>query len=202
MKAKALGETGITPDYIWLRTGDDAASLASVRNALPELYDRRATLSSMQDDPDHLGVIGVLALGVGTALILALIGMLISSWLNVSRRLTNFAVARALGMTPRQVAAVLLWEQGFIYALALVLGLALGAMLTIFAGPTVSALTIQHGHAWDAPLNVPPIQVVVPYTWLLLLLGVFALICLAALLLMARIASRPSLSQTLRLNED
>ena len=33
-------------------------------------------------------------------------------------------------------------------------------------------------------------------------LGVLALTCMMALLLMARIVSRPSLSQTLRLNED
>ena len=202
VKGQALGEASMIPNYLWLRTRDDAAALASVRNALPELIDRRATLAAMQVDPDHLGVIGVLALGVGTALILALLGMLISSWVNASQRLTTFAVLRALGMTPRQIAAVLLWEQGFIYGLALLLGLGLGGLLTIFAAPTISALTIQHGHAWDAPLNVPPIQVVVPYAWLLSLLGVFVLICLAALLLMARIVARPSLSQTLRLNED
>jgi hypothetical protein len=37
---------------------------------------------------------------------------------------------------------------------------------------------------------------------IVLVLGILAIICLAALLLMARIVSRPSLSQTLRLNED
>ena len=204
VKANVLAEpvSALAPNYIWLRTSDDAASLAHIRAILPNLNDRRAVLSAMQDDPGHLGVIGVLALGVAAALVLALVGMLISSWFNASSRLTSFAVVRALGMDPRQVAAFLLWEQGFIYGLSLLLGLALGAMLLIFVAPTVSSLTIQHGHAWDAPINVPPIPVVVPYLQLLLVLGVLVLICLAALLLMARIVSRPSLSQTLRLNED
>ena len=41
-----------------------------------------------------------------------------------------------------------------------------------------------------------------PYFQLLFLLGGLVIICLVVLLLLARIVSRPSLSQTLRLNED
>ena len=204
VKATATGATQATiaPNYIWLRSQDDAASLAHIRSVLPGLIDRRAILSAMQIDPGHLGIIGVLALGVGAALILALIGMLIASWFSASNRLVNFAVVRALGMGPRSVAAFLLWEQGFIYGLAFILGIGLGIMLLIFVSPTVSSLTIMHGHAWDVPLNVPPIPVVVPYPQLLLLLGILLLICLGSLVLMARIVSRPTLAQTLRLNED
>ncbi len=55
-----------------------------------------------------------------------MIGTLLSSWLNASNRLTNFAVLRALGMATRQVSAVLLWEQGFVYILAFLLGTGLG----------------------------------------------------------------------------
>src|SRR6202030_2220546 len=100
VKVNVLAESisAIAPNYIWLRTSDDAASLAHIRTILPDLNDRRAVLSAMQDDPGHLGVIGVLALGVSAALVLALVGMLISSWFNASSRLTSFAVVRALGM--------------------------------------------------------------------------------------------------------
>jgi ABC-type antimicrobial peptide transport system permease subunit len=205
VKAKALGETAssLPPNYIWLRTRDDAASLTSIRNALPDLVDRRNILTIMQNNPDHLGIIGVMAIGVAAALILALIGTLLSSWHNAANRLTNFAIIRALGMAPRQIAAVLLWEQGFIYTLAFLLGIGLGGLLTIFVAPTISALTIMHGDIGNggAP-NVPPIQVIIPYFQLVLLLGVLVILCLAALLLMACIVSRPALSQTLRLNED
>jgi len=46
------------------------------------------------------------------------------------------------------------------------------------------------------------VQLVIPYLQLSLLLGGLVIICLLALLLMARIVSRPSIGQTLRLNED
>ena len=189
-----------TPNYIWLKTNDNAATLAHIRSLLPNANDRRSMLMAMQNDADHLSIIGVMAIGIAAALILALVGTLIATWINAVSRLTNFAVARALGMAPRQIAALLLWEQGIIYGLAVLLGLLLSAMLMLFVAPTVVALTIQHGHAWNggAP-NVPPIQLVIPYMQLFLLLGGFVFICVIALLLMARIISRPSISQILRL---
>lgn len=202
VKPEATGSTSssLVPNYIWLRANDNPATLANLRNVLPDLNDRNQLITTIQNDPNQLSIIGVMYIGVGAAFVLALVGILVLSWLNASNRLTNFAVARALGMDPRQIAAVLLWEQGFVYILALLLGVALAALLNMFAAPVVGSLPI--GYGLNLPYDIPAIQVVVPYVQLFLLLGVFALICLVALLLMTRIISRPSLSQTLRLNED
>ncbi len=197
-------ETGLAlaPNFVWLRVHDDASSLASVRQALPNLQDRLQLTSDNQEDAVHLDIIGVLAIAVGAALILALVGTLLASWLHASNRRTNFAIARALGMAPRQVAAVLLWEQGFVYVVALLLGTALGALLTLFVAPAVSLLDLTGASNQYNPFDVPPVQAVIPYEQLLLLLGGLLIICFVALLLMARIVSRPSIDQALRLNED
>jgi hypothetical protein len=202
VKATATGQavSSFAPNYIWLRTKNDAASLASVRNGLPGLNDYNQILAAEQNGATYSGLVGVLSLGVAAALILAIIGALLLSWLNASSRLTNFAMLRALGMEPSQIAALLLWEQGFVYLLALLLSLVLGTILTAFVGPTVGAPRPAGGV--DLGFNVPPIQVVIPYAQLILILGAITLTCIAALLLMARIVSRPSPGQTLRLNED
>ena len=194
--------TALAPNTVWLRTNDDASSLARIRNMLPDLQDRRMLTTTNQENSVHLDIIGALAIGVGAALILALIGTLLSSWLHASNRLTSFAVMRALGLAPRQVAALLLWEQGFIYLLAFLLGTGLGAMLTVFVAPAVTLLDLTGASSLYNPYDVPPVQTIIPYLQLSLLLGGLAIVCLVALLLMARIVSRPSLSQTLRLNED
>lgn len=203
VKARAMGVAALAPNYLWLKTSDDAAALANIRSILPDANDRRAIQTILQNNPDHLGIIGVLIIGIAAALVLALLGTFIASWFNASNRLTNFAVLRALGMRPHQIAAVLLWEQGFSYLLALLLGAGLSAMLSIFVAPTVSVLTIQHGDIGNggAP-NVPPIGITMPYPQLSLVVGALVVICLAALLLMARLVSRPSISQIIRLNED
>src|SRR5205807_3776837 len=98
VKVKATGgrASSFAPNYIWLRTNGDAASLAHLRNVLPDLSDRYTVITTIQNDPSHLSIIGVLYIAVGTALLLALLGTLILSWFNASNRLTNFAVARAL----------------------------------------------------------------------------------------------------------
>jgi ABC-type antimicrobial peptide transport system permease subunit len=97
---------------------------------------------------------------------------------------------------------VLLWEQSFIYVLAFLLGIGMGAMLTAFAASTVSLLDLSGPSALYNPFDVPPVQTIIPYSQLFLLLTGLVVICLVALLLMARIVSRPSVSQVLRLNED
>lgn len=192
----------LAPNFVWLSSYDDTASLSNIRQTLPDLNDRRLLTTTNQQSGAHLDIIGMLAIGVAVAVILALTGTLLSSWLNATSRRTSFAVIRALGMRPRQVAAVLLWEQGFVYLLAFALGIGLGILLISFVPPIVSLLDLTATNAIANPYDIPPVQTLIPYQQLLLLLGMLAIICLAALLLMARVVSRPSISQTLRLNED
>ncbi|HEU0000999.1 MAG TPA: FtsX-like permease family protein [Ktedonobacteraceae bacterium] len=195
--AKDSGGGTLAPNTIWLQTGSDAASLTSVRHAYPELRDRRAILDTLQKDDLHVNIIGLLGAGVATALLLALAGTLFSAWLNASNRLTSFAILRALGMAPGKIAAVLLWELGIICAAALVLGVGLGYLLTTLIGPVLYLTdfieNIRNG--------MPP-QVVISSLLFAITLGTIICICVIALALMARLVSRPSLGQTLRLNED
>lgn len=198
---KLIGTT-LSPNYIWLSTYDDTDSLANIRRTLPALQDRRLLTTTNQENSVHVDIIGVLAIGVGAALILALLGTLLASWLNASNRLMSFALMRALGMAPRQIAALLLWEQYFVFTLAFLLGFGLAALLTNFAAPAVALLDLAGTSSQDNPFDVPPVPTVIPYPQLFLLLGGLVVICIIALLLMIRIVSQPSISHTLRLNED
>jgi ABC-type antimicrobial peptide transport system permease subunit len=198
---KNSGNT-LDPNFVWLKTGSDAASLNSVGHAYPKLQDRRALITSDQTNPLYINVVGVLDLGIATALLLALVGVLFFAWLNASGRLTNFSVLRALGMAPRQIAAVLLWEQGGIYVLALVLGLTLGLFLLTFVGPALVFTDIVTALTSRTAIYSLPVQLVTPLWLIAGVLGALVLICGVALGLMARLVSRPSLGQILRLNED
>jgi ABC-type antimicrobial peptide transport system permease subunit len=199
--ANRSGQT-LAPNTLWLRTNDDPISLAQIRERLPGLQDRRALITSNQESSAYIDIIGALGIGVGAALLLALIGVLLSSWLHAFSRRTGFAIMRALGMAPREIAALLLWEQGIVYGLAFVLGIGLAALLTVFIVPTVTLLDLSGPGALGNPYDIPPIHIAVPYLQLSVLLGALALICLLALLLMARVVSRPAIGQHLRINED
>jgi hypothetical protein len=96
---------------------------------------------------------------------------------------------------------VLLWEQGIVYALALGLGVVLGFALSVAVLPVI---VFTNGELLDIlrSLDVPPVQTVIPWAALGAVLGGLLLVCGGAVLLMTRIVARPSIGQTLRLNED
>ncbi len=200
-----------TINHVWLHSYDDVVSLNSIRTALKQssiqllnIVDRRALLADLNADPPYLVLSGVLRIGTVTALLLALIGNLLASWLTARTRLANFAVMRALGTSPARVASILMWEQAIVYAIGLLLGIAFGALLSATVIPALSLSNVNTNLSstqFFALQTAFPTRIVVPATLPLALLVLVA-IYVMALLMMVRIVSRPSLGQTLRLNED
>lgn len=166
------GEDVIPLNYIWLRTRSDATSLTHVRTALTTfplqleaLQDRRALLESSLMDPVFSTLADILAIGVVAILALACAGSLLASWLSVRRRLINVAVLRALGLSIRQVGMMLLWEQGCIYGIGLLLGILLGGVLSLTVVPALIGNTrsanLSEG-AFSALQSVLPVHLILP----------------------------------------
>ncbi|HZU67551.1 MAG TPA: FtsX-like permease family protein [Ktedonobacteraceae bacterium] len=214
---RGAGGANPIPTTVWLRTADDPASLASVRHALSTgstaltgVNDRRAITTALLNDPLYLVLIGVLVIGSLTALVLALIGNLTVSWLSARSRQINFAVMRALGSTPPQIAGVLTWEQSLVYAIAIGLGVAFGVLLSFLVLPAFVFTTVTTSGSVNqfstgefyVVQNVPPIQMIIPGLLVSIALGILVAICLLAVGLMVRVVSRPSISMTLRFSED
>ncbi len=205
------GNTAPALNLVWLRTRSDKSSLASVRTALSkgalavdQLRDRRLLIAQAEANPLIVDLFGTLDLGAATALFLALLGVLLASWLSARNRLTSFAMLRALGGEPRQLTRILLVEQGIIYALSIVLGVVVGIVLSILALPV---LVIANGIASPSTFNasnldVPPVHAVYPLQHLGLALGALAVICLISIVVMTAVVARASIGKTLRLNED
>ena len=198
-------------NQVWLHTKQDATSLASVRTALQQaalalinVSDRQALLSALATDPLYLILSSILSIGVITVLVLAFVGDMIASWLSARMRLTNFAVLRALGTTPGQIASVLAWEQVIIYVSGLLLGSLLGILLssTVVPALTFTDLNVDLSTGqFYALQSAVPTPIVIPASLPLALVALILVFGLA-LWMMVRVVSRPSLSQTLRLNED
>ncbi|MGH2478851.1 MAG: FtsX-like permease family protein, partial [Ktedonobacteraceae bacterium] len=216
-QSTSTGQTAgslLAPSTVWLRTRDDAGSLASVRTALAggsrqllDVNDRRSLESSMGNDPLYLALLGVLAIGTATALLLGLLGNLTVSWLSARSRLINFAVMRALGTAPRQIASILTYEQIIVYATAIGLGVAFGLLLSFLVLPafvfTSSAGSLTGGAGvFYVTQSVPPLQMAVPVFLIILAVGLLVAVCIVALGMMVRVVSRPALSSMLRLSSD
>ncbi|GHO44858.1 FtsX-like permease family protein [Ktedonospora formicarum] len=208
-------EVDLPPNHAWLKTSNDEQMLLRFRTTLANsplrlgtMVDRRAIFAAMENDPLYLNLIGVLVIGATTALLLAIIGSLLSSWISARARLTSFAVLRALGTSPAQVASVLTWEQAIIYLASLILGLAFGALLATTVVPSLTVTSIPPTAAstldsttFYALQSLLPTRLVFS-SELLFALIVLILICIIALAMMIRVVSKPSMGQALRLNED
>ncbi|GER89640.1 hypothetical protein KDW_38020 [Dictyobacter vulcani] len=201
-----------TLNHVWLHTKSDDASLIGIRTflkkpqyALQNVSDRWQILASLNTDPLYLILSGLMAVGTVTALLLALIGDLLASWLSARMRLTNFAVLRAIGTTPREVASMLTWEQAIVYTIGLLLGIGFGLVLANTMIPALSFTdlnsTLANNDQLYALQTAFPTRLIFPST---LIWGLVAMVALygIALATMVRVVSRPTLGQALRLNED
>ncbi len=211
-----LSRSPLPRNYLWVKTSDDPTTVASVRAALnnvqpriTQLADRRAYIKKLSTDPLYLDLLGVLALGAITALLLALVGNLLASWLSARTRVTNFAVLRALGTSTEQVAGVLTWEQGITYITSLLLGIVFGAVLSVTAIPSLVFSSVptsglnstSTSDSFYSLQRILPVQITIPVS-LVIALVLLVSICAIALWIMIRVVTQPALGQMLRLNED
>ena len=213
VQAHTAGTT-IAVNHVWLRTSDAAPVISSVRARLASsslllvnVADRYALAGALLNDPLYFNVVAVLASGVTAALLLALFGNLLASWISARSRLTSFVVLRALGTSMRGIASVFLWEQGIIYSIALLLGILFGTLLAftivpvlVFTGVPPGALD-ANGFDFSTVQHLIPVQVALPFSLLIGLL-IFIAICAIALSLMVSLVLRRSMGQELRLQDD
>jgi hypothetical protein len=214
--ALAINQETISPTNVWLRTSNNPTALANVRRALltgtfalGNPADRRELDSVLSSDPLYAALIGILWLGAAVALLLGLLSNLVVSWLNVRERRSSFAVLRALGSRPGQIASMLLWEQGAIYGTGLVLGTLLGLVFAwlilpafIFSPLAGVDITDAGEEAFYLVQSVPAVHEIIPFWPLVLLLGALLTICALVLATIVGIALRPGISKTLLVNED
>ena len=197
-------------NQIWLHTRDDTVSLANVRTSLANpklgltmLVDRRELLTTLQSDPLFLVLDGVLILGTITALLAALVGDVLASWLSARARRTSFVTLRALGTSSTQVARVVTWEQLIVSGTGLLLGVGFGIVLiaSVIPSLTLTDLNTNLGSTQLFALqSVLPTRIVVPPSLPLVLL-IYAGVVVLAIAVMVRVAARPPLDRELRLDE-
>lgn len=208
---------GVGPNYVWLRTHDDAQTLARVRAslsngnlALAPLYDRRVLIEQLNDDPLYLNFTGVLVVGEIAPILLALVGNLLASWWNARSRASSFLVLRALGSPSSGLSKILLAEQALLYSLGIGLGILFGLLLSwltlaqlVFTTVSTSQGVLGEGVQGNSFTiqNVPPVQILIPPALVLAVVTLSA-ICALALGVMIRTVTRPTPGQALRINED
>ena len=114
---------------------DDSAS--DLSNRLGDLdvdvvsaMDFTGELLKIRNDATQIGTFGILTVGFLISTVLTLFGFLTYSFLSFRRRLQEFGILRAMGLSTRQMSALFICENGFL----IFLGTAVGTVLGILAG--------------------------------------------------------------------
>ncbi|HEX5166983.1 MAG TPA: FtsX-like permease family protein, partial [Thermomicrobiales bacterium] len=188
------------PAEYWLAVDDDHE--AAVAEALREIPFRSTAVAPQHErarilrtDPVALGMIGALSIGFVAAIVFALIGFVTSAAVSVRERLTEFALLRAIGLSPRQLAGWLLLEHGFLLVVSLVFGTLLGLLLSWLVLPQISVTQA-------ATRAFPSVEIVIPWgtVTLLELAAIATLVAVSGLL--ALLLRRIGLGTLLRIGED
>ncbi|MEU3435522.1 FtsX-like permease family protein [Streptomyces sp. NPDC006863] len=145
----------------WLSAAPgDAPKVAAALRALPDtdpaqVLVRAETAQRLVDDPLGAGPQSALPAVAVVAAALAAVGFAVSASASRRERAAELGVLRALGAPRRQLARMIAAEQGVLIALALLIGLGIGTVLTRAVVP----LIVLTGQA-DRP--VPPVLVELP----------------------------------------
>jgi hypothetical protein len=155
-----------------------------------EVVDREGTARRLSRDPVALGITGALSLGFVAAAVFAVVGFAVAAAVSASERRTEFAVLRSLGLSPRQLSGWLALEGALTAVLAVMAGIALGALVAWLVLPYVSL-------AGEGGRPFPGVIVQFPWPAAALLSGgmlaVLAVVLAAQIVVLRRLALAPAL---------
>ncbi|MET4927236.1 ABC transporter permease [Streptomyces sp. PSRA5] len=136
-------EAPLAPTEWWLsaapgRTAEIAETLRQRSDVDPsQVIVRDETAEELLSDPLGVGPQSALLAAAIAAAALAAVGFAVSAVGSLRERAAEFALLRALGTSRRQLARLIATEQGLLLTVALLVGLALGAVLTRAVVPLV-----------------------------------------------------------------
>lgn len=149
----------LIPYEVWLKMKDGAkvapivTKLADQGIEIASIDDVRSELVSQNKHPTRGGVFGILSLGFLVSVIISLIGYILYWFFNLSGRVVQFGILRAMGLSKRQLTYMLLAEQILTAGLAIVLGIVIGKVVGRFYLPFLQT-------ADNVTTQVPPFRIV------------------------------------------
>lgn len=152
-------ELPIIPYQVWIKMKEGAEitplveAMAEKGIDYVEIKDARIELANQARHPERGGVFGILSLGFLVSVLISLVGYVLYWFFNLSSRVLQFGILRAMGLSRRQLTGMLLLEQGFTAGLAILLGILIGKLASYLYLPFLQT-------SGDARMQVPPFRVV------------------------------------------
>ncbi|MDR0818912.1 MAG: ABC transporter permease [Oscillospiraceae bacterium] len=190
---------GVLPYEVWMRT--DGGSVDTLYNYAEngevqyrKFADLNAELIKAKHDPVFQGTNGVLTVGFLIILLVCAVGFLIYWILSIRSRELQFGIFRAMGLSMKDLVAMLLCEQVLISGASIAAGLGVGALTSTLFVPL-----IQVGYATGTHLPLIVAGDISDNARLLAVTGTILVVCMVIL---GGIIRRLKIAQALKLGED
>jgi len=191
----------MVPYEVWIKMKDGAMttpvveSLLNQKISLSWIKDVRSELAVQGKHPARGGVFGILSLGFLISVIISLFGYILYWFFNLSSRVVQFGVLRAMGLSRRQLSGMLLLEQGFTAGLSIVLGIVIGKLTSYLFLPFLQT-------ADNVQKQVPPFRIVFDSKDTYQLYGVVLVMMLAGAAMLFLHIRRLRVHQAVKLGEE
>ncbi|TVY09548.1 ABC transporter permease [Paenibacillus cremeus] len=191
----------VTPYDVWIKMKDNAKvtpileGLKAKKIDIASVKDVRNELITQKKHPARGGVFGILSLGFLVSVLVSLIGYILYWFFNLSNRVVQFGVLRAMGLSRKQLTGMLLLEQVFTAGLAIALGFGIGKLTSYLFLPFLQT-------AENVKTQVPPFRVVFDARDNDQLLGVVAVMMLTGAALLFLHIRRLRVHQAVKLGEE
>ncbi|GBF75508.1 ABC transporter permease [Paenibacillus sp. 598K] len=147
------------PYDVWLKMKDGALTTPII-HALQEqgvelasVKDVRKELAAQAKHPTRGGVFGILSLGFLVSILVSLAGYILFWFFNLSGRVVQFGILRAMGLSRKQLTGMMLLEQVFTAGLSIGLGILIGKVTSILFLPFLQTTS-------NVAESVPPFRVI------------------------------------------
>ena len=190
---------GVKPYQIWMEAEGSTQFIYdyAAKNGIyfSVFQDTSAELIKMKNDPVFQGTNGVLTVGFVVILLLCTTGFLIYWILSIHSRTLQFGIFRAMGMTMREILAMLVTEQLFISGTAIGVGVVVGKVCSKLYIPLIQLV-------YSASDRAIPLEIITNPSDDLRLGIVIGLMIVLCMVILGVLISRIKITQALKLGED
>jgi putative ABC transport system permease protein len=191
---------GPYPYDLWLKLADDAPRTAveiGIKNLGVDFIERGYApkdTSTERGRPERQGLFGLLSVGFVASAFLTALGFLFYSGLSFQRRFIEFGMLRAIGLSSRQLGALLAAEQALILGIGAIAGTGIGVSASRLFIPFMQVRSGAHA-------QTPPFLVEIAWARIGIIYLIFGVMLLGAVAITLLLLRRMKLFQAVKLGE-